>query len=80
MAIAQIATPLQVVEPEPMTTPFTKEPEKFEGAQPRVTLRVDRVIDPPLNRQVIKDYPALAGLSIFRMAQGTPSRSRAMVP
>jgi hypothetical protein len=32
---------------------------------------VDGVIDPPLSRQVIKNDPALAGLSIFRMAQGT---------
>jgi len=71
VAIAQIATPLQVIESDPSSTPFTKKPEKFEGAQPRVALRVDRVIDPPLSRQVIKDDPALAGLSIFRMAQGT---------
>ena len=71
VAIAHIASPLQVVEPDPITIPFMKEPEKFEGAQPRVTLRVDRVIDPPLSRQVIRDDPTLAGLSILRMAQGT---------
>jgi 5-methylcytosine-specific restriction enzyme B len=71
VAIAQIATPVQVVEPDPTTTAFARTLQKFEGAQPRVTLRVDEVIDPPLSRQVIKNNPALAGLSIFRMAQGS---------
>lgn len=45
--------------------------DKLRGIQPRVTLRIDRRISPPILRRDLLDLPGLRALSILRAPQGT---------
>ncbi|MFP6614460.1 MAG: EVE domain-containing protein [Pirellulales bacterium] len=48
---------------------YVSRPEKT--TEMRVTLRVDRVVDPPITRSDLKREPALRSLGFLRQAQGT---------
>jgi len=50
---------------------FILDQNKLGGIQPRVLIRITRVIDPRLSRITIKAQPGLSGLSILKQAQGT---------
>jgi AAA domain (dynein-related subfamily)/EVE domain len=54
--------------------PFAKSPDKFEGEQLRATLKILRVVDPPISRKTLLSHSELTGLSIFRQPQGTNFR------
>ena len=71
VGVARITGLPQVVADDPKLAAFVRNSDKFEGALLRATLAIERVIDPPLERQLIKADPLLAKMSIFQMAQGT---------
>ena len=41
------------------------------GEETRVRIEIGRVLDPPLNRARVLQWPGLASLQLFRQAQGT---------
>lgn len=51
--------------------PFVRDSRKLGGVQPRVRVRIERVVEPKLKRSVIKGNPGLGGLSILKFAMGT---------
>jgi 5-methylcytosine-specific restriction protein B len=50
---------------------FAVEPEKFEGPQTRVRLRIEAIVRPTLLRDDLKADPRLSKLSIVHFSQGT---------
>jgi MoxR-like ATPase len=54
--------------------PFVKEAGKFEGEHLRATLKILRVVEPPITRNELMSHAELRGLSLFRAPQGTNFR------
>lgn len=50
---------------------YNKAEERFDGPRLRVKMHIDHVLSQRLLRSELKNHPALATLSIFRMATGT---------
>jgi 5-methylcytosine-specific restriction protein B len=68
---------------DPAEAPFVRDASLNEEAAPRIRLRVDKLIDPPVSRARLKAHPALSGSAIMRMPQRTnfalsPAEARAL--
>jgi AAA domain (dynein-related subfamily) len=56
---------------DPESSPFTLQADALAGSEPRVRVRVDRVLDEPLTRETLASDETLSGISISRQRQGT---------
>jgi MoxR-like ATPase len=53
---------------------FIRDEEKFAGADLRVRLSIDRVLDQPLAASALQQHPVLSGMRILRIANNTNYR------
>ena len=71
VADATVLTEPALQQDNPESLVFAVAREKFDSLQLRVSLRINRPIEPVLSRSVLKADPRLADLSILRFSQGT---------
>jgi energy-coupling factor transporter ATP-binding protein EcfA2 len=71
VGVAEVLDPVSAREEPTREAPFVRDSQKLSGPQPRVNLRMRRIVDPILPRGKIQAHPKLANLSILRQAQGT---------
>jgi MoxR-like ATPase len=67
--IVAVAEILDEVSERPIaeqSRPYVKEPGKFLGVQPRVSVRIVKPVDPTLMRKDLLNYPELKDLSILK--------------
>ena len=67
--IVAVAEILDEVSERPIaeqSRPYVKEPGKFLGVQPRVSVRIVKTVDPTLMRKDLLSYPELKDLSILK--------------
>jgi MoxR-like ATPase len=71
VAEATVATDPAESGPDPAEDPYYIQREAFSKVEPRVTIKIDRVLDEPLLREVLRNDPVLKGLRILHFANAT---------
>jgi len=53
--------------------PYWREPDKygFDKVEPRIRVRIDQLVEPPILRTTLQDDPVLLNLSVIRAPRGT---------
>jgi hypothetical protein len=74
VGVANVIAPPQMRSNPESERPFIRSPEKFEGEQVKVILKISRIIEPPITRKSLLAYPQLSELSLFRQPAGTNFR------
>lgn len=74
-----VGTGTVLTEPKEMpdfyeSRPFYMDADKFEGEKLRTVVRIDRVLSPPIPRDVFVDHPILHDMTILRSPLGTNFR------
>lgn len=71
LATAHVATDPAEIPCRDEEKQFIKDPEKFEGLQTRVVLRIDKVLENPLLRKTLQNDPVLSKLKVILQPRGT---------
>jgi MoxR-like ATPase/predicted RNA-binding protein with PUA-like domain len=74
VGLGEITAPPQMGAALEAEGPFAKSSGKFDGEHLRATLRISKVIDPPIMRKALLARPELSELTLFRQPQGTNYR------
>ena len=70
VAVGSIVSEIYDAPPDPAEAPYWKS-EQFKGVQPRVRIAIDRVLDQPLLRSILREDPVLKDLHVIRAPRGT---------
>lgn len=70
IALGTILTDPQMM-PDQEGQQYIVDQKKFDGAQLRVRLSIDRVLDPPVLRDQLKEHPVLKTLGVINFANAT---------
>jgi MoxR-like ATPase/predicted RNA-binding protein with PUA-like domain len=70
VAVGSVVTEPYDAAPDPAETRYWKS-QQFAGVQPRVRIAIDRVLDQPLLRSVLRTDPVLKDLHVIRAPRGT---------
>jgi 5-methylcytosine-specific restriction protein B len=71
VAMGAVLTNPQPMEQLEEEKEFNRSAEKFAGLQPRVRIRIDRVLPTRLERSALLGHPILGGLTVLTAPQGT---------
>ena len=74
VAVGTVADDIEARGPDPSEIEYYLRREDFERVEPRVSIRVDRVLQEPLLRVALQEDPVLSELGVIRFANATVHR------
>jgi hypothetical protein len=62
--------------PRPEDRPYWREPDRygFDKVEPRIRVSIDRIVDPPLLRTMLREDPVLSDLTVIKAPVGPSTK------
>lgn len=74
VGVAHVIAEVQPIAMDPQELQFARDPERLNGVQPRIRLKVDRVLPARIKRSELEEHPVLRDLPVIRFPQQTTYR------
>ncbi|HLK17285.1 MAG TPA: AAA family ATPase, partial [Fimbriimonadaceae bacterium] len=73
VAVGTVLTEPAESSPAEQDRPYWRQPDRygFDKVEPRIRVRIDRLVEPPLLRTLLREDPVLADLTVIRAPRGT---------
>src|SRR5439155_25632222 len=74
VAVGSVASAVEEKAPDPGEDPYYRSREGFSEVEPRVMVKTEQLVEPPLLRSMLREDPIAGSLDVIRAPRGTNYR------